>query len=91
MRFDVPTIGPQTVARVRDAGGKAIAIEADKTILVQRDQTLALARKAGITIVAIDDPEFLGNRSGASSDAVGSGNANTTDTNPGSANPRRAA
>jgi DUF1009 family protein len=54
MRFDVPTIGPQTIERVRDAGGKAIAIEADKTILVEREQTLEMARKAGITIMAID-------------------------------------
>jgi hypothetical protein len=60
MRFDVPTIGPQTIARVRDAGGKAIAIEADKTILVEREQTLEMARKAGITIVAIDDANIAG-------------------------------
>ncbi len=60
MRFDVPTIGPQTIQRVRDAGGKAIAIEADKTILVEREQTLEMARKAGITIMAIDDANVFG-------------------------------
>lgn len=53
MRFDVPTIGPQTVEKVRDAGGKAIAIEADMTIVVEREQTLELAKQAGITIIAI--------------------------------------
>jgi len=53
MRFDVPTIGPQTVQRVREAGGRAIAIEADKTILVEREKTLQAAREAGITIVAM--------------------------------------
>lgn len=58
MRFDVPTIGPQTITRVRDAGGKAIAIEADMTILVDREQTLELARQAGITIVALDAVEM---------------------------------
>ena len=58
MRFDVPTIGPQTVQRVRDAGGKAIAIEAELTILVDREKTLQAARDAGITIVSMrdDDP-----------------------------------
>ena len=55
MRFDVPTIGPQTVQRVRDAGGKAIAIEADKTILVDREKTLRIAKAAGITIIAMRD------------------------------------
>ncbi len=54
MRFDVPTIGPQTIERVRQAGGNAIAIEADKTIIVDRQRTIDLARQAGISIVAID-------------------------------------
>ncbi|MCG8649562.1 MAG: UDP-2,3-diacylglucosamine diphosphatase LpxI, partial [Pirellulales bacterium] len=58
MRFDVPTIGPQTVQRVHRAGGKAIAIEADKTILVDQQQTLEAARAAGIRIVAIDPAEL---------------------------------
>ncbi|MGB7343751.1 MAG: UDP-2,3-diacylglucosamine diphosphatase LpxI [Pirellulaceae bacterium] len=58
MRFDVPTIGPQTIERVRDAGGKAIAIEADLTILVEREKTLQLAQQAGITIVAIDSAQL---------------------------------
>lgn len=55
MRFDVPTIGPQTVQRVRDAGGKAIVIEADKTIVVSQKETYAAAKQFGITIVAIRD------------------------------------
>ena len=63
MRFDVPTIGPQTITRVRDAGGTAIAIEADMTILVDREQTLRLARQAGITIVSIADAEMSGSSS----------------------------
>lgn len=61
MRFDVPTIGPKTVARVRKAGGKVIAIEADKTILVEREATLELARQEGVTIVAIDEARFENN------------------------------
>jgi DUF1009 family protein len=56
MRFDVPTIGARTVQNVADHGGTAIAIEANKTILVERDDTLQLAKKLGVTIVAIDDP-----------------------------------
>lgn len=61
MRFDVPTIGPQTVAKVRDHGGRVIAIEADKTIIVERAATLRLARQAGITIVALSDHEIGAN------------------------------
>ncbi len=54
MRFDVPTIGPQTIAKVHAAGGTAIVIEADKTIVVEREKTIADAKAAGITLVAIN-------------------------------------
>jgi DUF1009 family protein len=53
MRFDLPTIGPRTIETMRRAGGKAIAIEAGKTILLDREKTLAAAEKAGIVIVSI--------------------------------------
>lgn len=56
MRFDVPTIGPQTVQKVSDAGGKAIAIEANRTIVVDQEATYRLADRLGISIVSLDEP-----------------------------------
>ena len=53
MRFDVPTIGPQTIDRVHRNGGKAIVIEAGKTIVVDQQQTIDLARRFGIAVVAM--------------------------------------
>jgi DUF1009 family protein len=53
MRFDLPTIGPQTIERMIAAGGKAIAIEAGMTILVDRDRTLRLANRHGICIISL--------------------------------------
>lgn len=55
MRFDVPTIGPQTIEKVRAAGGVAIAIEAYRTIVVDRAIVVADAARAGITVVAMKD------------------------------------
>ncbi len=52
MRFDVPTIGCSTIETMRQAGGRVLAIEAGKTILLDESQTLALADKYGLTIVA---------------------------------------
>ncbi len=57
MRFDVPTIGTQTVQNVADAGGVAIAIEAGRTILLECEATIALADQLGIAIVAMTPPE----------------------------------
>lgn len=55
MRFDVPTIGPQTIQMVKDAGGIAIAIEAGRTIVVDQAETYAAAAAAGIAIVSLAD------------------------------------
>jgi DUF1009 family protein len=52
MRFDVPTIGCTTIESMRQARARVLAIEADKTIVIDQDQTVALADRYGITIVA---------------------------------------
>jgi UDP-2,3-diacylglucosamine hydrolase len=52
MRFDVPTVGPSTIGSMKAAGGKVLAIEAEKTILLDEADTVRLADEAGITIVA---------------------------------------
>ncbi len=57
MRFDVPTIGPQTIERVFHAGGRAIAIEANRTIVVDAEETRRKADQLGIAIVALKRAE----------------------------------
>jgi UDP-2,3-diacylglucosamine hydrolase len=53
MRFDVPTVGCLTVETLCRAGGSVLAIEAGKTILLDREETIALANRYGISIVAL--------------------------------------
>ena len=55
MRFDVPTIGLRTIEQLHRAGGSAIAIEAGKTIFVDREATLRRANQLGIAIVSLHD------------------------------------
>ncbi len=57
MRFDVPTIGLRTLENLVRAGSRTIAIEAHRTILVDRQQTLAFAKKHGIAIIALSQAE----------------------------------
>jgi hypothetical protein len=56
MRFDVPTVGTQTLETMIAAGGRTLAIEAGRTILLDEQQVLALARRHGVTLVAQRDP-----------------------------------
>lgn len=52
MRFDVPTIGCATIESMRKAGARVLAIEADKTIVIDQEATVALANQYGISIIA---------------------------------------
>ncbi len=53
MRFDVPTVGCMTIETMHRAGGRVLAIEAGKTIVLDQSQTVALADRYGISIVAL--------------------------------------
>jgi UDP-2,3-diacylglucosamine hydrolase len=52
MRFDVPTVGASTIETIRKAGGRVLAVEAGRTILLDEEATVALADRYGLTIVA---------------------------------------
>lgn len=51
MRFDVPTIGPNTIRKLAEVRAAALVVEAGKTLLLEREQTLALARRHRIAVV----------------------------------------
>ena len=51
MRFDVPVIGVETIRVATDAGVRVIAVEAGKTLFLQRGEIADLACAASISIV----------------------------------------
>jgi len=52
MRFDVPVIGVETVRIAAESGVRVIALEAGKTLLLERDAVIALANGSNISVVA---------------------------------------
>lgn len=52
MRFDVPTVGPETVCNLKDRGGSAIVFEANRTLVIDRDALTEAADRLGIVVVA---------------------------------------
>lgn len=54
MRFDVPTIGVTTIDNLHKAGARVLAIEANRTIVIDQPDVVALADRYGMTIVALD-------------------------------------
>ena len=55
MRFDVPTIGMRTVETIAAAGGRVLAIEAGRTILLDAPEVIDFADRKGLVIVAVAD------------------------------------
>lgn len=53
MRFDVPTVGIGTMQTIHQAGGSVLAIEADKTVMIDHPQVVQYAARHGITIVSL--------------------------------------
>ena len=58
MRFDVPTIGLGTLETLRAAGGKVLAVEADKTIVIDQPAVMDYARRHRICLVALDGQQL---------------------------------
>ncbi|MEZ0229410.1 MAG: LpxI family protein [Planctomycetota bacterium] len=57
MRFDVPTIGPGTVDAISKSGGRAIAYEASRTLVLDVAETITRANEKGIVIVGLNEQD----------------------------------
>jgi len=53
MRFDVPVVGLPTVETMRSAGATALALDARRTLLFDREKLIGKADEAGISIQAV--------------------------------------
>ena len=53
LRFDVPAIGVETIKKLHDVGGVVLAVEAGKTILLEKEALLRDAEQFGIAVVAV--------------------------------------
>ncbi|NUQ63962.1 MAG: UDP-2,3-diacylglucosamine diphosphatase LpxI [Pirellulales bacterium] len=60
MRFDVPTIGLGTVQTMLEAGARVLAIEADRTIVVDQQEVVEFADRSKLVIVALRDADLGG-------------------------------
>ncbi len=51
MRYDIPTVGPETLAVMREGGASALILEAERTFLIDRERLIREADAAGIIVV----------------------------------------
>jgi hypothetical protein len=60
MRFDVPVVGPRTFKYLKKARARCLAIEAKKTLMIDKDLCLRLADDQGICVVSLSNPNNHG-------------------------------
>lgn len=53
MRFDVPTVGPQTLQALIDAGATALAVEAGTTLMLHRAQLVGAANTHRMALLGV--------------------------------------
>jgi DUF1009 family protein len=56
-RFDLPTLGPSTIDNLARAGFAGVAVEAGRSLLLERGKTIAAANKAGLFIYGLASGE----------------------------------
>jgi UDP-2,3-diacylglucosamine hydrolase len=57
MRFDVPVVGAGTIEAMREAGARVLAVDAGKTLLLDKTDFLSRAEGAGISVVGLEPDE----------------------------------
>lgn len=60
MRFDVPTVGLGTLQTMKQTGASVLAVEADKTIIIDEPEVIRFANKNRIKILAFKDEDVTG-------------------------------
>ena len=53
LRFDLPAVGPQTIAAMKEVGASVLAVEAGKTVILDREEVLEQAHQAGIVLLGV--------------------------------------
>ncbi len=64
MRFDVPVVGEGTLAAMREAGSRVLAVDAGRTLMIDRPALLARAESDGVAVVGLDPARAEAERHG---------------------------
>jgi len=59
MRFDVPAVGPQTIITMAKVRASALAIEAGKTLIFDREKMLQCANDSSIAVYSATEEEMV--------------------------------
>lgn len=58
LRFDIPTVGPETIRSMKEVKASVLALESGKTLILEKDRFIRDAKAAGIGVVGFLDTSF---------------------------------
>ncbi len=58
LRFDIPTVGPETIRSMIEVKASVLALESGKTLILEKDRFIRDAKAAGIAVVGFLDTSF---------------------------------
>jgi DUF1009 family protein len=53
LRFDLPAVGPRTIEVMASVKAAVLAVEAGRTVMLDREQLVSLAERSGIAVIGI--------------------------------------
>ena len=53
LRFDLPAVGPRTIEVMRSVKASVLAVEAGRSVMLDRAQLISEAENAGIAVVGL--------------------------------------
>ncbi len=57
LRFDLPAVGPQTIEVMRSVKASVLAVEAGRSVMLDREQLIHRAEEAGISVIGLKREE----------------------------------
>jgi DUF1009 family protein len=64
MRFDVPVVGEGTLGAMREAGCRVLAVDAGRTLIIERPAFLAQAEADGVAVLGLEPGKGEATRNG---------------------------
>ncbi len=54
LRFDIPAIGPDTISAMGEVSAVVLAVEAGKTVLLDKEEVIRIANESNISIIGVE-------------------------------------
>ncbi|MDR3088994.1 MAG: UDP-2,3-diacylglucosamine diphosphatase LpxI [Desulfobulbaceae bacterium] len=54
-RFDLPATGPRTIQALAEVKGAVLAVEAEQSLIFDRDEMISLADQSGIAVIGVEE------------------------------------